>query len=225
LYKTLEDQLKAKFDNATKQGDLPDVLLLLSIIVDDATLKGERAPDYNLCNLGSLCKDNKGIKRIDMPQLSGIPVVGSPADKLPRDKNGEVDAKEQFAHYLIKNKGYSVKEETILAKDLKATQNELVGSKVAGISFALEDPQSDAAKDIKNSYIFISKDNYILDGHHRWAAILGNAVRKGKLTETTMNVKRINAPIDILVKIADVWAARYGLPTHSGDTSSAGISV
>lgn len=219
LYKSLEDALKAKFDNATKRGDLPDILLLLSIIVDDAKLKGEKAPDYNLCDLGTICKDNKGIKRIDMPQLSGKPVTGSPADKLPKDKNGEVDVKEQFAQYLINDKKYALKEETILVKDLKPTQNELVGSKVAGISFALEDPASDAAKDITNSYLFISRDNYILDGHHRWAAVLGDAVRKGKLAETKIKVKRIDAPMDDLVKIAYDWAGKYGLPVKSGDTS------
>lgn len=216
LYQSLEDALKAKFANATKRGDLPDTLLLLSIIVDDAKRKGEKAPDYNLCDLGSMCKDNKGIKRIDMPQLSGRAVPGSKADQLPKDKNGEVDAKEQFANYLVNSKKYYISDETVPLKSLKATQNELVGSKVAGISFAIEDPTSDAAKDIANGYLFISKDNYILDGHHRWAALVGDAVRKGTIDTATIKVRRIHAPILNIVNIADKWAADFGFQAAAG---------
>lgn|GEM_PF-1863490 len=216
LYKGLEDKLQARFEQEKKGADLPGALLLLSIIADDAVQKGEKAPDYNLCNLGTICHDNKGIKRIDMPQLGGKPTPGSPADKLPRDKNGEVDAKEQFGEYLVNSKKYTVKEENVPVASLKATQNELVGAKVAGIYLALQDPTSDAYKDITGSYLYISSDGYVLDGHHRWAALLADAYRKGNINGTTIKVKRIGAPISELVKVANQWAMDFGVQAKAG---------
>lgn len=216
LYKGLEDKLQAKFEQEKKGADLPGTLLLLSIIADDAVQKGEKAPNYNLCELGTICHDNKGIKRIDMPQLGGKPTPGSAADKLPRDKNGEVDAKEQFGQYLVNSKKYVVTEEYVPVASLKATQNELVGPKVAGIYFALQDPNSDAYKDIMNSYLYISSDGYVLDGHHRWAALLAEAYRKGNIAGTTVRVRRIGVPISELVKIANQWAMDFGVQAKPG---------
>ena len=214
--KTVEEVIKSRFEQAKKYQDLTSTLLLLSIIVDDAVAQGTRAPDYNLCELPMMCRDNKGIGRIDMPQLGGIPIPGSPADQLKKDKNGEVDAKEEFAKYLIDDLGYQVVEEKVPVAMLKATQNELVGSKVAGIWLAIQDPNSSAAREINDSYIFISNDNYILDGHHRWAAVLGDAMRKGQLKDTTMQVKRINATIQDLIPIATKWAENFGIQVKKG---------
>ena len=57
--------------------------------------KGEKAPNFNLCQVSVpgtnlYCDGNKGIPREDMPQFKGTPEPGSPADKLPKDKNGEL---------------------------------------------------------------------------------------------------------------------------------------
>jgi hypothetical protein len=216
LYKSLEDKLQARFEQEKKSADLPGALLLLSLIADDAVQKGAKAPDYNLCDLGTICHDNKGIKRVDMPQLGGKPVPGSPADKLPRDKSGEVDAKEQFGQYLVNSKKYMVTEENVPVSSLKATQDELVGAKVAGIYLALQDPNSDASKEIKNSYLYISSDSYVLDGHHRWVALLADAYRKGNIAGTTIKVKRIGAPISDLVKVANQWAMDFGVQAKPG---------
>lgn len=216
LYKGLEEKLQAKFNQEIKSADLPGTLLLLGLIADDAVQKGAQAPNYNLCDLGTICHDNKGIKRIDMPQLGGKPTPGSPADKLPRDKNGEVDAKEQFGQYLVNSKRYVITEEYVPVASLKATQNELVGPKVAGIYFALQDPNGDVYKDIMRSYLYISSDGYVLDGHHRWAALLADAYRKGNLAGTTVRVRRVGAPIADLVKVANQWAVDFGVQAKSG---------
>lgn len=213
---SLEDVIKSRFESAEKHEDLTSALLLLDLMVKDAVLKGTEAPNYNLCKLPMMCRDNKGISRIDMPQLGGIPVPGSRADQLKKDRNGEVDAKEDFAKYLINDLGYSVVEEKVPVATLKATQNELVGPKVASMWVAIQDPNSDAAREINDGYIFISKDNYILDGHHRWAAVLGDAMRKGQLKDTNMNVKRINVSIQDLVPIAMKWAADFGIQVKKG---------
>lgn len=225
LYKGLEDKLQAKFEQEKKGVDLPGTLLLLSLIADDAVQKGTQAPNYNLCDLGTICHDNKGIKRIDMPQLGGKPTPGSAADKLPRDKNGEVDAKEQFGQFLVNSKRYTVTDENVPVSSLKATQNELVGAKVAGIYLALQDPTSDAAKDIASGYLYISSDGYVLDGHHRWAALLADAYRKGNIGGTKIKVRRIGAPISDLVKVANQWAMDFGVQAKAGVTTTASTTT
>ena len=84
---------------------------------------------------------NLGIPRIKMPQLSGIPVPGSPAanqDKYPPiDKEGNVDLSRAFAEHLA-GMGVKVTDEMIPANTLRASQSELSGVKVAGIMGAME---------------------------------------------------------------------------------------
>ena len=99
---------------------------------------------------------------------------------------------------------------------LKATQNELIGPKVAGIYLAIQDHNSDAYKDIMGSYLYISSDGYVLDGHHRWAALLADAYRKGNIAGTRIKVKRIGAPIVDLVKVANKWATDFGVQAQAG---------
>ena len=147
----------------------------------EAKAKGEKAPNYNLCKVtvpgtNLYCSGNKGIPREDMPQFKGTPVPGSPADKLPKDVNGEADTEALFKEMLQKE-NVSVSEPTPVSPDrLKATQSELVGVKVAGMSKVLDDPNHPAYEAI-TAPIYVSNDGYVLDGHHRWAAIVAhNAV-------------------------------------------------
>jgi hypothetical protein len=55
------------------------------------------------------------------------------------------------------------------AQILKATQSELNGGKVGGMANAI----AACKTEILGRSIFESKDNYVLDGHHRWAAGVG----------------------------------------------------
>ena len=85
----------------------------ISTIIDDlakagaeAKAKGEKAPNFNLCKVtipgtNLYCDGNKGIERADMPQFKGTPRPGSPADKLPKDENGEADTEEFFSSFGI----------------------------------------------------------------------------------------------------------------------------
>lgn len=220
-YTALQHELQREFLKATKYEDVPNTLLLLKLIVDDAVRQGVQAPDYNLCklhlhNTHLFCQGNKDIPRIDMPQLKGKPVPGSQADGLPRDKRGEVDVTNNFIKYLEEARHYAITLETVPAASLKATQNELVGSKVAGIWAAIQDPTSESYRSIMDEPLVISQDDYVLDGHHRWAAAVARAIEQGNLMGLQLKVKRVNVGIDQLVKDANQFTQEFGIKAERG---------
>ena len=185
----------------------------------EAKANGEKAPNFNLCDItipgtNLYCGGNKGIPREQMPQFKGKPQPGSIADGLPKDKDGEVDTEAMFKK-MLEDKGIKVSEPTqVPADQLKATQTELVGSKVAGMSKALDaDPNNPGI----TAPIYISSDGYVLDGHHRWAAVTSHEIMSGR--EAMMNVRVIDMPIDQLVKESNQFAQNIGVQAKAADAN------
>lgn len=222
----------ADFSNKPLSQVTPVERQQISTIIDklaelgkQAKEKGEQAPNFNLCQVSIpgtnlYCDGNIGIPREEMPQFKGTPEKGSPADKLPRDNSGEVDTEEFFKDMLNK-KGIKVSEPTNVPPDrLKATQSELVGVKVAGMEGVLEDPNHPAYKKI-TAPIYVSNDGYVLDGHHRWAAIVAyNAANPTK--QIPMAVRVIDEPIRPLVKRSNAFAEAIGIKPKAADTGAKG---
>jgi len=186
----------------------------------EAKAAGEKAPNFNLCDItipgtNLYCKGNKGIPREDMPQFKGYAKPGSIADKLPKDDSGEVDTEAQFK-VLLKKNGVAVSEpQSVPADQLKATQTELVGAKVAGMTKALETEPNHPKI---TAPIYVSNDGYVLDGHHRWAAVTSSAVASGK--PAMMNVRVIDLPIKELVKISNDFADQIGIQQKKADANA-----
>jgi hypothetical protein len=186
----------------------------------EAKAKGEKAPNFNLCDItipgtNLYCKGNKGIPREDMPQFKGYAKPGSIADKLPKNNDGEVDTESQFK-VLLKKNGVVVSEpQEVPADQLKATQTELVGAKVAGMTKALETEPNHPKI---TAPIYVSNDGYVLDGHHRWAAVTSSAVASGK--PAMMNVRVIDMPIKDLVKISNDFADQIGIQQKKADANA-----
>lgn len=206
-------QITTKIDDLAKMGA-------------EAKAKGEKAPNYNLCQVSIpgtnlYCQDNKGVPRAEMPQFKGTPEPGSPADKLPRDKAGEVDTEEFFKQMLEKD-GIKVSEPTAVPPDrLKSTQSELVGVKVAGMSKVIDAGPEHPAYGAITAPIYVSNDGYVLDGHHRWAAIVAhNAKNPDK--PIPMQVRVIDEPIEPLVKRSNKFAEEIGIKPKAADTGAAG---
>jgi hypothetical protein len=222
----------ANFDRKPLSAVEPIERQQISTIIDklaelgkQAKEKGEKAPNFNLCQVtvpgtNLYCDGNKGIPREDMPQFKGTPEPGSPADKLPKDENGEADTEEFFKEMLNKQ-GIKVSEPTAVPADrLKATQSELVGVKVAGMSKVLDDPNHPAYEKI-TAPIYVSNDGYVLDGHHRWAAIVAhNAANPNN--QIPMNVRVIDEPIVPLVKRSNAFAEAMGIKAKKADTGASG---
>jgi hypothetical protein len=160
------------------------------------------------------CEDNRGIRRSSMPQLpekSVKELLASSKEKDRRKGQAAVDAgaspdsdvslKKQFLRMLQDEGVYDPEDVTsVRTSELKATQSNMDARKVFGMAQGHllgednpflkpgEEPFDPAAAEI-----IISADNYILDGHHRYAAQL--------ITDPTgdMRVKRINMSMDDLL--------------------------
>jgi hypothetical protein len=224
---------KADFSNKPLSQVTPIERQQISTVIDklaelgkQAQEKGEKAPNFNLCQVSIpgtnlYCDGNKGIERADMPQFKGTPEAGSPADKLPKDKNGEADT-EEFFKQMLNKQGIKVSEPTEVPADrLKATQSELVGVKVAGMSKVLEQGKEHPAYQKLTAPIYVSNDGYVLDGHHRWAAIVAhNAAHPDK--QIPMSVRVINEPIIPLVNRSNKFAEAIGIRAKKADTGSKG---
>lgn len=107
------------------------------------------------------------IDRKDMPQISS-------------------NNMKHFLSYLDK-KSIRHKEQTIDPNALKATQGHFHKEKIRNIISSMEDGS------YKVKPILISKDNYIMDGHHRWLAHSN--------LNTQLPVHRINLPVKSLIGI------------------------
>lgn len=191
----------------------------LSKLADEAKAKGEKAPNYNLCDLSVpgtnlYCDNNLGIPREDMPQFKGKPQPGSPADKMPKDKNGEVDTEEVFKKMLA-DKGIKTTDTEIPSDSLKASQSELVGAKVAGMAKALEaDPLNKGI----TAPIYVSRDGYVIDGHHRWAAMTSKAIKDGK--PANMKVHVIDMDAKDIIPMANKFAESIGVAAKKADANT-----
>lgn len=181
----------------------------LAALVDEAKAKGEKAPNINLCRVSVrgtnlFCAQSKGIPRLQMPQLSARPTPGTRAATLPRDSRGYVDAGPEFRNYLA-DRGVKITDTTKLAAELKASQNELNGANVARIARVLAEGRGNARQ------LFVSRDDYIVDGHHNWAAVIGNDSRDDRTGDLSLDVAQVDMDIlDLLVE-AHRFAAEWGI--------------
>jgi len=191
----------------------------LAKLADEAKAKGEKAPNYNLCKVtvpgtNLYCDNNLGIPREQMPQFKGKPQPGSPADKMPKDKNGEVDTEEVFKKMLA-DKGIKTADTEVPADSLKASQSELVGAKVAGMTKALEeDPLNKGI----TAPIYVSRDGYVIDGHHRWAAVTSKAIKDGK--PANMKVHVIDMDAKDIIPMANKFAEDIGVASKKADANA-----
>lgn len=201
------------------QPDEVSVLLdELASRVNAAREAGNDAPNYDLCKVSVpgtnlFCAESKNVPRIEMPQLKGFATPGSRADGLGRvDDRGETDLAAEFRQHLL-DQGHHIEDVSVESDHLKATQRELNGAKVAGIANFLS-----GGGTIEGPPLFVSSDNYIVDGHHRWAAQIGVDAADGHLGDEQTPVQRVDMPITELLFEANTFAADWGLPQQGVNT-------
>lgn len=193
----------------------------LAQISKEAKDSGGKAPNVDLCKVSIpgtnlFCQKNKGIPRNEMPQLKAFPKPGSDADiHLKKNSEGEVDAEPLFKAHLQK-KGITIKKKSVPASMLKATQKDLVGAKVAGMLEALK---NDPTHEKITAPILVSRDGYILDGHHRWAAMVGLDMAGGTDKSVMMPVEVVDMDIESLVKESNDFGNEIGLQRKPGSAT------
>lgn len=121
---------------------------------------------------------NIGIDRLNMPQIAKADVP-------------------EFLEF-IKSQGISVEKRKYLPNSLYATQSELNQDKING----MREPESRAG------FIIISKDNYVLDGHHRWAAALKFA------PYTEIDTYQANTSVLELIRLANQFPKTFKKALH-----------
>jgi len=223
--KTIEEAVVRvlKGDNVELQDTkaVHTVLQKLGEMAIKAKQLNKKAPNFDPCTITvkgtSLFCSQKiktdefphGIPRIEMPQFkSKNPIPGSEADKLPRDDNDEVDATGKFLEHLAESGVKSNPNATILARKLKASQAEMEGAKVAGMMLSNRDP--------KKAKITVSRDGYVVDGHHTWAAAVGRDAEDGNLdNDMEMDVVMVDLPMSQIYHLSVAWTKKYGLPAAS----------
>jgi hypothetical protein len=152
---------------------------------------GGKAPVFDLCKVSVtgtnlFCGEARVEQRIEMPQLTDKQVGEFPG--------------------WLQSKGFAVHRGEEYAAYLRATQRELNGAKVAAAAARIR--ANPAAGDRP---IIISKDNYILDGHHTWAAKIGlDAADNILADDKKMNVQRVDIDIIRLLHEADVFTGGAG---------------
>ena len=187
--------------------------------VADAKAKGEPAPNINLCDVtvpgtNLYCDDNLGIPRDEMPQFKGTAQPGSRAAGMEVDASGEVDTEPVFKE-MLKEKGIKTLQTQIPADKLKATQKDLVGAKVVGMMGALEkDPQHPKI----TAPIYVSRDGHVIDGHHRWAAIVAyNAAHPD--SPIPMKTTVLDMDIKDAIPMANKFAEDMGIAAKKADAN------
>jgi len=182
----------------------------LAKLAKEAKARGEAAPTYDLCKVtvphtNLFCEKSLGIPRLEMPQFRGEAMRGTPADALPRDEKGKVDAGPEFIDYL-ESIGIETSSEKVKVSRLMASQSQLDGPRVAKM---LKKFDEDGKR--PTAPIFISRDNYIIDGHHHWAAAVAHDSADNALGDIKMWAIRVDAPISEVLQRAKAWTKRFGI--------------
>lgn len=155
------------------------------------------------------------------------------AGKTGKDIPTEISLVPQYLDELENVRGIGVERGVDLpASRFRASQIELNGGKVAGIMNGfeshmkvLDDPnatpeakaEAQEKLDGMRAGIIVTSDGYIVDGHHRWAAIVGLGLEG---TDIDMKVDVIDADIVSLLDWSEKWAQGMGSPNK---TASLGL--
>ena len=131
--------------------------------------------------------------------------IGQPRGKMPQIPKEHV---QEFFQFLKEN-NVSLTEEEVFAAHLKPSQMDLDVGKTARIMGGLEKGQ-------ELRPIFISDDNYVLDGHHRWSGKVALQIAAGRKNEIKMPVMRIGLPIQEAIDAANKFDQKEGIEKEEG---------
>jgi ParB/Sulfiredoxin domain len=210
--KALRLMSEGKHIRLNQPAELTLVMHKVNQLVADS--KGKDKPDWDFSLLSVrgtnlFTAQTKGIPRIAMPQFDGPAQPGTYAEKKA-GVSGFADLTDEFAADL-REQGVKITDAKVPTAMLRATQSQLVGSKVAGIAAAFLAGNPKVVK-MMSEPIFVTRDNYVIDGHHRWAAAMLLDAMDGILGDDSfMNVHIIDMDIGAAIPYAYDFAKRMGI--------------
>lgn len=243
-HKLLSEGKHIRMDSHMELGTL---IAKINELADDAKKRGDKAPEYDFCKVSVpktnlFCIESKGVPRVKMPQFKGDPHEGTFAAKRmaektaevqkridagETDKNGEplklpreADIEPEFRELLDKM-GIKHEVSKVPAANLKATQENLDGAKVSGMMRAIKN--GEMPQDVLDSPIFVTKDGYIVDGHHRWAALVALDMEDGKQGDIDIPVEVIDGDIGYVLDIANGFADIGGIKRKGLGAAADGV--
>ena len=217
---TTVDKLKPEHREAIKEYKLEvvgnDAAQAVEIArkIKDGIKKGS-----DICKMNPpVCAGNKGLTRDKMPQIEGDKTVkqmlkavkkdGSPDEEARAkakamvqagaDPDSDKTVMQQMIDHFKKN-GVNTRRTKAPVGMLKATQSEIKAEKTYGMADSYLKGKFDNIGDS----VVVSRDGHILDGHHRWAALL--TVDPSR----EMNVQVIDMDMDDLLREAQAVPGVY----------------
>lgn len=173
-----------------------------------SAMESETIPEETKAGIEIILSDKEGISKSissTMKYSEYMPDDDEDFDRRSRDKMPQIDSEDLIRFLLhFSQKGAPVQTKKIQLNKIKPAQNEFNDGKILKIF---------EASAHKGSKFVISKDGYLLDGHHRWAAGLEDD------PEQEVEVYQIDLPIKRLIHRAN----QLGFTTKS-DVTKAGSS-
>ena len=142
--------------------------------------EGEEEHPQNLCVDSNICKGDLGIPRRLMPQFTS-----------PRDITS-------FTRFAEKKYGIGSHRTTRRAARLRPSQEEINRERVEDVKEDIVEKKLDP-----NVPLIVSKDGYVIDGHHRWAAYKSHHPMK------KLPVLLVEAPARDVLSVAATWGAKH----------------
>lgn len=173
----------------------------------------------DICKMNPpVCEGNKGLTRDKMPQIEGEKTVKQMLEAVKKDGTPDEEARAKGKAMVeagadpksdktimqtmidhFKKNGVKTRRTKIPVGMLKATQSEIKAEKTYGMADA---HLKGKFPNIGDSVV-VSRDGHILDGHHRWAALLTIDPSRD------MNVQVIDMDMDDLLKEAQAIPGVY----------------
>ena len=181
----------------------------------DAEMKRTGAePKWDLANISVkgtrlFNEQTIGTPRQDMPQLSGPAQPGSEAAVLAGGANRFIELDPEFRRQLHTD-GIQVTNEQVPVSELRATQTQLTATSVAGIYRAAR-AGNPKVLHMLSEPLWATRENYILDGHHRQAADAALKIANGQWPSSQVEVQRIDLPVHLAVEYAKRFALGMGV--------------
>ena len=182
------------------------------------------------------CVKHKGIPRISMPQLSGKdketgkeknvqpwaeemldsmkligPVKSIKADTVTASQS-ELGAI-QIAQMLDSYRNWKAERDRIAAMPDGPDKTAAAAELERRSNPKTKDPKDFTymSENVLTAPILVSKDGYIIDGHHRWAVLIASDLEDGGLGDVDMNVREVDMEVGEALATVNAFADAAGI--------------